>query len=217
VSQPILKVAVLASGRGSNLAALIAARDTGTLPVEFVLVGSDKASAGALRLAETAGIPTLALNPKDYPDRPSFDRALFARVAASGAELLVLAGFMRVIDAAVVAGWEGRAINIHPSLLPKYPGLHTHRRCLEAGDAEHGASVHYVTAELDGGPVVAQARIPVGTADTEASLVERLLAEEHKLLPAVVGAIASGRLRWSGAAVFDGRPVTTPLTLAQLS
>jgi phosphoribosylglycinamide formyltransferase-1 len=212
-----LRIAVLASGRGSNLAALIAARDAGTLPVEFVLVGSDKASAGALRLAEAAGIPTLALNPKSYPDRPSFDRELFARVAASGAELLVLAGFMRVIDAAVVAEWEGRAINIHPSLLPKYPGLHTHRRCLEAGDAEHGASVHYVTAELDGGPVVAQARIPVGAADTEASLAERLLAEEHQLLPAVVGAIARGRLRWNGAAMFDGRPVTVPLTLAQLS
>ncbi|GAB3782759.1 phosphoribosylglycinamide formyltransferase [Dyella agri] len=217
MTQAPLKVAVLASGRGSNLASLIAARDAGTLPVEFVLVGSDKASAGALRLAESAGIPTLALNPKSYPDRPSFDRALFDRIAASGAGLLVLAGFMRVIDAAVVAEWEGRAINIHPSLLPKYPGLHTHRRCLEAGDAEHGASVHYVTAELDGGPVVAQARIPVGAADTEATLAERLLAEEHKLLPAVVGAIASGRLRWSGKAMFDGRPLAAPLTLAQLS
>ena len=212
-----LRIAVLASGRGSNLAALIAARDAGVLPVEFVLVGSDKASAGALRLAEDAGIPTLALNPKSYPDRPTFDRELFARITASGAELLVLAGFMRVIDAAVVAGWEGRAINIHPSLLPKYPGLHTHRRCLEAGDAEHGASVHYVTAELDGGPVVAQARIPVGAGDTEATLAERLLAQEHKLLPAVVGAIARGRLRWNGAAVFDGQPLAAPLTLAQLS
>jgi phosphoribosylglycinamide formyltransferase-1 len=212
-----LRIAVLASGRGSNLAALIAARDAGKLPVEFALVGSDKATAGALRLAEGAGIPTLALNPKSYPDRQSFDRALFAHVAASGAELLVLAGFMRVIDAGVVAGWEGRAINIHPSLLPKYPGLHTHRRCLEAGDAEHGASVHYVTAELDGGPVVAQARIPVGADDTETTLAERLLAEEHRLLPAVVGAIASGRLRWNGEAVFDGQPVVSPLSLEQLS
>lgn len=212
-----LRIAVLASGRGSNLAALIAARDAGTLPVEFVLVGSDKASAGALQLAEAADIPTLALNPKNFPDRPSFDRELFARIAASGAELLVLAGFMRVIDGAVVAAWAGRAINIHPSLLPKYPGLHTHRRCLEAGDAEHGASIHFVTAELDGGPVVAQTRIPVGAGDTEATLAQRLLAEEHKLLPAVVGAIANGRLRWNGGAMFDGHPVTMPLTLAQLS
>lgn len=217
MSQPLLKVAVLASGRGSNLAALIGARAAGTLPVEFVLVASDKASAGALRLAEAAGIPTLALNPKSYPDRPSFDRALFARVVASGAELLVLAGFMRVIDAAVVAEWKGRAINIHPSLLPKYPGLHTHRRCLEAGDAEHGTSIHYVTAELDGGPVVAQARIPIGPDDTEALLAERLLAKEHQLLPAVVGAIARGRLRWNGEAEFDGQPLTRPLTLGQLS
>ncbi|BFI95237.1 MAG: phosphoribosylglycinamide formyltransferase [Rhodanobacter sp.] len=217
MSEPLFKVAVLASGRGSNLGALIAARDAGALPAAFVLVASDKASAGALRLAEAAGIPSLALNPKDYPDRPSFDRALFARIAASGADLLVLAGFMRVIDATVVAAWEGRAINIHPSLLPKYPGLHTHRRCLEAGDAEHGASVHYVTAELDGGPVVAQARIPVGAGDTEETLARRLLAEEHRLLPAVVGAIAGGRLRWNGRAMFDGRPLTAPLTLAQLS
>lgn len=217
MSKPLLKVAVLASGRGSNLAALVAARDAGTLPVEFVLVGSDKASAGVLRLAEAAGIPTLALNPKSYPDRASFDRKLFECVAASGAELLVLAGFMRVIDDAVVADWEGRAINIHPSLLPKYPGLHTHRRCLEAGDAEHGASVHYVTAELDGGPVVAQARIPVSASDTEDTLARRLLAEEHRLLPAVVGAIASGRLCWNGRALFDGRPLAMPLTLAQLS
>ena len=217
MNQPPLKVAALASGRGSNLAALIAARDAGTLPVEFVLVASDKASAGALRLAEAAGIATLALNPKSYPDRASFDRALFARVAASGAELLVLAGFMRVIDADALAGWEGRAINIHPSLLPKYPGLHTHRRCLEAGDAEHGASVHFVTAELDGGPVVAQARIAVGSGDTEASLAQRLLAQEHRLLPAVVGAIARGRLRWEGVTRFDGQPLAAPLTLAQLA
>lgn len=212
-----LRIAVLASGRGSNLAALIAAREAGTLPVDFVLVASDKATAGALRLAEAADIPTLALSPKDYPDRPSFDHALFGHLETSGAELLVLAGFMRVIDAAVVAEWRGRAINIHPSLLPKYPGLHTHRRCLEAGDAEHGASVHYVTAELDGGPVVAQARIPVGAGDTETTLAQRLLAEEHRLLPAVVGAIASGRLCWNGRALFDGRPLAMPLTLAQLS
>ena len=212
-----LRIAVLASGRGSNLAALIAARDAGTLPVELVLVASDKASAGALRLAEAAGIPTLALNPKSYPDRPGFDRDLFARIAACGAELLVLAGFMRVIDGSVVAEWEGRAINVHPSLLPKYPGLHTHRRCLEAGDAEHGASVHYVTAELDGGPVVAQARIPVGTGDNKETLAERLLADEHRLLPAVVGAIANDRLRWTGEPVFADRTVTAPLSIEPLS
>jgi phosphoribosylglycinamide formyltransferase-1 len=207
-----LRIAALASGRGSNLAALIAAR----LSVEFVLVGSDKASAGALTIARDAGIPTVSLNPRDYADRADFDRALFGRVADAGADLLVLAGFMRIIDAGVVAEWEGRAINVHPSLLPKYRGLHTHRRCLEAGDAEHGASVHFVTAELDGGPVVAQARIAVGPDDTEASLAARLLVEEHRLLPAVVGAIADGRLHWDGGAVFDGHPLNNPLDVTEL-
>jgi len=211
-----LRVAALASGRGSNLAALIAARDAGQLPIEFTLVGSDRAQAGALDVATAAGIPTLALNPKDYPSRAAFDAALFDRIAQSGAELLVLAGFMRIVDAAVVSAWEGRAINVHPSLLPKYRGLHTHRRCLEAGDAEHGASVHYVTAELDGGPVVAQARIAVRAGDTEADLAERLLVEEHKLLPAVVGAIAMGRLRWQDGPVFDEAPLTRPLDLGEL-
>ncbi|HVC17756.1 MAG TPA: formyltransferase family protein, partial [Rhodanobacter sp.] len=142
MTTPRPRVAVLASGRGSNLAALLAARDRGELPVDFVLVGSDKAAAGALRLAEAAGIPTLALDPRSYPDRRAFDLDLFARIAASGAELLVLAGFMRIIDAAALAPWIGRMINIHPSLLPKYRGLHTHRRALQAGDQEHGASVH---------------------------------------------------------------------------
>lgn len=207
-----LRVAALASGRGSNLAALIAAR----LPVEFVLVGSDKAKAGALAVAAEAGIPTVSLDPRDFATRADFDRALFGHVAASGADLLVLAGYMRIVDADVVATWEGRAINVHPSLLPKYRGLHTHRQCLEAGDTEHGASVHFVTAELDGGPVVAQARIAVVPGDTELSLAERLLVEEHKLLPAVVGAMASGRLRWEGGAVFDGVRLSAPLNLTDL-
>ncbi|NID17029.1 phosphoribosylglycinamide formyltransferase [Luteibacter yeojuensis] len=211
-----LRVAALASGRGSNLAALIAARDAGRLPVEFTLVGSDKKQAGALAIAEAAGIPTVALSPKDYATRAAFDAALFDRVADSGADLLVLAGYMRIVDAAVVAAWAGRAINVHPSLLPKYRGLHTHRRCLEAGDTEHGASVHFVTAELDGGPVIAQARIPVHPGDSEDDLAGQLLVEEHKLLPAAVGAIASGRLRWQGGPMFDGRPLTHPLTLANL-
>jgi phosphoribosylglycinamide formyltransferase-1 len=137
VSATPLKVAVLASGRGSNLAALLAARDRGELPVDFVLVGSDKASAHALQLAETAGIATLALSPRNYPDRRSFDRDLLARIAASGAEVLVLAGFMRVLDGEALAPWIGRVINIHPSLLPKYRGLHTHRRALARPDRQH--------------------------------------------------------------------------------
>ena len=216
MTQTPLKVAVLASGRGSNLAALIAARDAGTLPVEFVLVASDKASAGALRLAGDAGIPTLALDPKSYPDRPTFDRELFARIAASGAELLVLAGFMRVIDGAALAPWAGRVLNIHPSLLPKYRGLHTHRRALDAGDTEHGASVHFVTAELDGGPLVAQARLAIAADDDEETLARRLLPLEHRLLPAVVALVAARRLALGEAGVLlDGQPLRAPLHLGE--
>lgn len=211
---PPLKIAVLASGRGSNLAALLAAHERGELPVEFALVGSDKAGAQALRLAEAAHIPTLALDPRGYPDRRAFDLDLFARIAASGARLLVLAGFMRIIDAEAVQPWVGRMINIHPSLLPKYRGLHTHRRALDAGDEEHGASVHFVTAELDGGPVIAQARVTIEAGDDEKALAERLLPLEHQLLPAVTALIAAGRLtlRHDGIA-FDDHLLTRPLTL----
>jgi len=208
------RVAVLASGRGSNLAALLDARERGELPVEFVLVGSDKASAGALRLAEAANIPTLALDPRSYPDRRAFDLDLFARISASGAEWLVLAGFMRILDGEALTPWVGRMINIHPSLLPKYRGLHTHRRALEAGDHEHGASVHFVTAELDGGPVIAQASLAIAAGDDEHQLAQRLLPLEHRLLPAVLGFLASQRLQWDGhAARFDGQPLHKPLVL----
>lgn len=210
-----LRIAVLASGRGSNLQALIAARDAGTLPVEFVLVGSDKANAGALDLAEAAGIPRLVLHPKAYPSRRDFDLDLFARIEATGAELLVLAGYMRILDGEALHSWVGRMINIHPSLLPKYRGLHTHRRALEAGDAEHGASVHYVTAELDGGPVIAQARIGIEAGDHEDLLAQRLLAYEHRLLPAVVRLIAAGRLAYAApdGVALDGARLSSPLEL----
>lgn len=212
----LAKVAVLASGRGSNLAALLDARERGELPVEFVLVGSDKAGAGALRLAEAANLPTLALDPRSYPDRRAFDLDLFARVAASGAQWLVLAGFMRVIDADALRPWMGRIINIHPSLLPKYRGLHTHRRALEAGDTEHGASVHFVTAELDGGPVIAQARLAIQPGDDEQRLAQRLLPLEHRLLPAVLGLLASRRLCWDGQAPrLDSQPLPAPLQLGR--
>ena len=209
------KVAVLASGRGSNLAALLDAQARGELPVEFVLVGSDKAGAAALRLAEAANVPTLALDPRSYPDRRAFDLDLLARIAASGADWLVLAGFMRILDGEALKPWVGRIINIHPSLLPKYRGLHTPRRALEAGDAEHGASVHFVTAELDGGPVIAQARLAIEAGDDEERLAQRLLPLEHRLLPAVLGLLVSGRLQWDGQAPrFDGRPLAAPLRLS---
>lgn len=209
-----LPIAVLASGRGSNLAALIAARDAGTLPVTFTLVASDKADAPALRNAEAHGIPTFALDPKSFAARADFDAALFRHVAASGAQLVVLAGYMRILDAAVTAQWTGRMINIHPSLLPKYRGLHTHRRALKAGDAEHGSSVHFVSAELDGGPVIAQARIAVRADDSEDSLATRLLPHEHALLTACVDAIARGEVaEREGKVWFHGQPLAAPLTL----
>jgi len=210
-----LRVAVLASGRGSNLQALIAARDAGQLPVEFVAVGSDKLHAGALQLAKDAGIPTFTLTPKAFADRRDYDFELFRRLDATGADVLVLAGFMRIIDGEALKPWVGRMINIHPSLLPKYRGLHTHRRALEAGDAEHGASVHYVTAELDGGPVIAQARIDILSNDDEHLLAQRLLSYEHQLLPAVLRLMAAGRLALTppDQVELDGKALSAPLQL----
>ena len=206
---------MLASGRGSNLQALIVARDAGLLPVDFVVVGSDKANAGALQLAKDAGIPTFTLDPKAFAKRRDFDFELFRQLDASGAQVLVLAGFMRIIDGEALSPWVGRMINIHPSLLPKYRGLHTHRRALEAGDAEHGASVHYVTAELDGGPVIAQARIDIHPDDDEAQLARRLLTFEHQLLPAVLKLMAEARLDLiaPNRVALDGKLLKAPLQL----
>ena len=209
-----LRVAVLASGRGSNLQALIDARRNGALDIEIVLVAGDKAQAQALRRAEAVGIPTLALDPRGYPTRAAYDTELFARIAASAPDLVVLAGFMRILDPSVLEPWSGRIINIHPSLLPKYPGLHTHRRALDARDPEHGSSVHFVTAELDGGPVIAQVVIAVQPDDTPDALAARLLAHEHRLLVQCVAAIASGRLALGGQGVLhEGVALAAPLRL----
>jgi phosphoribosylglycinamide formyltransferase 1 len=209
-----LRVAVLASGRGSNLQALIDAQRDGRLPIDLVLVASDKAQALALRRAESAGIATFALDPKTYADRAAFDAELFARIAAFSPALIVLAGYMRILDAAALAPWSGRIINIHPSLLPRYRGLHTHERVLAAGDTMHGASVHFVSAELDGGPVIAQAMIAVHAGDTPDALAERLLAKEHALLLASIGLIANGRVAFGESGVsLDGVPIGAPLRL----
>jgi phosphoribosylglycinamide formyltransferase 1 len=209
-----LRIAVLASGRGSNFAALLAAHERGDLAAEFVLVASDKADAGALQLAQMAGVPTLVLDPRDYAERRDYDFALFEGIASSKPDLLVLAGFMRIIDGDALKPWVGRMINIHPSLLPKYRGLHTHRRAIKAGDAEHGASVHYVTAELDGGPVIAQAALRIEAGDDENILASRLLPLEHQLLPAVVTLIAADRLTLGEEGItFDGEPLRKPLRM----
>jgi phosphoribosylglycinamide formyltransferase-1 len=207
-------VVVFASGRGSNFAALLKAQQRGKLPIRIRALLSDKPTAPALLLAENAGVAAAALSPRDYPDRASFDRALFARAAEFSPDLIVLAGFMRVIDAAVIDRWRGKIINIHPSLLPKYPGLRTHQRVLEAGDTQHGASVHFVTAELDGGPPIAQVRLPVLPGDTATTLAARLLPLEHRLLVAAVGLFAQRRVELGAHGVeIDGRVMTTPLCM----
>lgn len=209
-----LRLAVLCSGRGSNLQALIDAQRAGRLAISIELVAGDKALAPALRRAEDAGIATLALAPKSYASRAAFDADLFAHIAQSKPDLIVLAGYMRIVSPDVLAPWAGRIINIHPSLLPKYPGLHTHQRVLDAGDAEHGASVHFVTAELDQGPTLAQATITVSADETPETLATRLLEHEHDLLISCVEMIASGRVTATANGIaLDGTPLSAPLRL----
>ena len=209
-----LRIAVLCSGRGSNLQALIDAQHAGRLPITIVLVASDKAQAAALRRAEQAGIATLALDPKGYAGRATFDAELFARIAQSGPDLIVLAGFMRILSPAAVAPWAGRMINIHPSLLPKYPGLRTHQRVLDAGDTLHGASVHFVTPDLDQGPTLAQVEMDVRADDTPDMLAERLLEHEHRLLVASVDLIACGRVTATADGItVDSAKLASPLRL----
>jgi phosphoribosylglycinamide formyltransferase-1 len=207
-----LPIVVLISGTGSNLRAIAARVADGTLPVEIRAVVSDKPDAKGLAWAASRGIATVALPARDYPDRASFDRALADAVSRFAPGLVVLAGFMRILGDEFVDRFAGRLVNIHPSLLPKYRGLHTHRRALEAGDREHGASVHFVTRELDGGPVVLQARVPVRDDDDESTLAARVLEEEHLIYPECIGWFAAGRLHLQdGAVVLDGRRLAAPV------
>lgn len=210
-----MRVVVLASGRGSNLEALLEAEHRGELPIRIVGVVSDRRQARALELARERDIPAIHFGPRGFADRQTYDLALFARLGELQPDLIVLAGFMRILDPVALAPWLGRIINIHPSLLPRYPGLHTHQRALESGDREHGASVHFVTAELDGGPVIAQTVIEILADDSEESLASRLLGREHRLLIACVGMLASGRLAWrAGEIVLDGAVLGSPLRFA---
>ncbi len=207
-----MRVVVLASGRGSNLEALIAAQRSGELPIRIVGVVSDKAKARALQLARDHKIDAIHVDPKGFTDRASYDVILFATISKLKPDLIVLAGFMRILDPLAFTPWLGRIINIHPSLLPLYPGLHTHRRALEAGDSKHGASVHFVTAELDGGPVIAQTLIDVAGTDTEETLAARMLTREHALLKSCIELLANGRVSWSDGEVFyNGQPLQAPL------
>lgn len=196
------RLAVLASGAGSNLQALIDAITAGILDAVIVGVFSDRAGCLALERARAAGLPATALSPRAFPSREAFDAAFFAAVDAARPDLIVCAGYMRVIAPAEVQARRGRMINLHPSLLPAFKGLHTHRRALEAGAVDHGCSVHVVTAGLDDGPVLAQTRVPVLPGDSEDTLAARVRGQEHALLVAVVGLIATGQLRMDGDRVW---------------
>lgn len=207
-----LPVVVLVSGRGSNLRAIDARIAAGELPARILAVLSDREDAAALAWAAERGLVTGAVPQRKYADRAAFDAALGNFIAGYAPALVVLAGFMRILGAPLVERFAGRMLNIHPSLLPKYPGLHTHRRVLAAGDAEHGASVHFVTTELDSGPVVLQARVPVLPGDDEAMLAQRVLVQEHRIYPLAIRWFAEGRLRLDrGGVSFDGRPLAAPL------
>ena len=209
---PAPRIAVLASGRGSNLQAIVDAIDLGTLDAGLAGVFSDKPGAHALqRVSEPL---RWSADARSFPFREAFDAELGDALAATEPDWIVCAGYMRILGAAFVQRFRGRLLNIHPSLLPKYRGLHTHRRALEAGDREHGASVHFVIPELDAGAVIAQARVPVLADDTPDTLAERLLPQEHRLLVLTLALCAAGRIVERDERVFmDGHPLFTPLRL----
>lgn len=207
-----MPIVILISGRGSNMQAIAERAHLGELPVKVQAVISDRADAKGLATAAAMGISVATLSPAGFPDRTAFDAALAALVESHHPELLVLAGFMRILGNEFTARFSGRTLNIHPSLLPDYRGLHTHRRVLEAGDRRHGASVHFVTEELDGGPVVIQGEVPVLPDDTEASLSARVQRQEHRIFSKAVDWFARGRLVYrNGQAWLDGKPLASPV------
>ena len=208
----VLPVAVVISGRGSNMEAIARASLGGASRYRVVRVIADRDSAGGLARAAALGIPTSVVPVKQYADRASFDAALATELEASGASLVVLAGFMRILSAEFVQRFEGRLLNIHPSLLPRYKGLDTHARALAAGDTHHGASVHYVTAELDGGPVIMQGRLRLRPSDTPDTVSARVHTLEHIIYPHVCSLISAGRIECRhGVVYFDGAPLGAPL------
>ena len=209
-----LRVLVLISGSGSNLQALIDAQ--AGAPYRIVAVISNLAEAFGLERARRAGIPAKVLSHRAFPDRGAYDQALADLIDRFEPGLVVLAGFMRILSPGFVARYAGRLMNIHPSLLPKSRGLHTHQRALDAGEQEHGASVHFVTDELDGGPLIIQARVPVLPGDDAATLAARVLTREHRIYPQAVRWFAEGRLRLGddGRPLLDGQVLTVPPLLS---
>ncbi len=208
----VLRLAVLASGTGSNLGAILDACLSGRIRAQVLVVISDRPGATALGRAQAHGIPTLELPPLTGESRTSHGERLLAALTRFDIDLVVLAGYMRILSAEFVQTLAGRLINIHPSLLPRHKGLHTHRRVLEAGELEHGCTVHFVTAELDGGPPVLQSRVTVLEGDDEARLAARVLEREHVIFPRVIGWIADGRLTCDqGIPRLDGHALDAPL------
>ena len=201
------RVAILISGRGSNMASLIAAAEAPDYPAEIVLVASNRPEAPGLTYASERGIPTRAVDHKAYPSREAFDAALHAELEAAGINLVCLAGFMRIFTAGFVETWAGRMINIHPSLLPLFKGVHTHEQALAAGVRLHGCTVHYVVPELDAGPIIAQGAVPVRPGDDADALAARILVQEHRLYPQALALVAGGQARLDGARVVFSEEV----------
>jgi phosphoribosylglycinamide formyltransferase-1 len=205
------RLVILISGRGSNLQAILDGARNGELLVDIRAVISNRAGAYGLERARQAGVEALTLDHKAFSNRDEFEAALRETIDGYGADLVILAGFMRVLSADFVEHYQGRILNIHPSLLPKFRGLKTHERALEAGEREHGASVHFVTPELDSGPVIIQARVPVFPGDDPETLAARVLEQEHRIYPKAIRWFAEGRVRMDNDNVmFDGAPLTSP-------
>jgi phosphoribosylglycinamide formyltransferase 1 len=213
-----LRVVALISGSGSNLQALIDQEAAG-LPFEIVAVISNRPDAFGLERARRSGIPAELLDHRDYAGREPYEADLQVLIDRYAPDLVVLAGFMRILTPGLVEHYKGRMLNIHPSLLPKFRGLHTHQRALDAQEREHGASVHFVTAELDGGPVIIQARIPIDPNEDAATLAARVLKQEHVIYPQAVRWFAEGRLRLGddGLPWFDEAPLTSPIRIDQMT
>ncbi len=207
-----MRVAILISGGGTNLQAFIDAVEERSLDVDIAVVLSNRPDAYGLTRARNADIPTECVQNKDYPDRAAFDEALANALERYQPDLLILAGFMRILTSAFVKRFEGKILNIHPALLPKYPGLNTHQRAIDAGDRWHGSTVHFVTEELDAGPLILQGRIPVLSGDTECLLSARVQAVEHKIYPEAAALFASGRLEFrNGQSWLDGSRLDEPV------
>lgn len=201
------RIVVLISGRGSNLAALIEAAKDPFYPGEIVGVVSDQADAPGLKIAESNGIPTKVVGRSSSVGKAAHEAAISVALAAANAEIVALAGYMRLLTPAFVERWAGRMINIHPALLPSFRGLDTHRRALDAGIRIHGCTVHFVTAETDAGPIIAQAAVPVLGGDSEASLAARVLKAEHRLYPLALALVCIGKARMeNGRTVFTAGP-----------